>query len=76
VEARPVFVLSTAYSMPSDIRCNTPCLAFYTTVDADMIAVSGMEPANPIAANDSPEGRQLNRLVEIVVQRKNASSRR
>jgi len=67
-----VFALSTVYSMPSDNRCNTPCLAFYSTVDADMIAVSGMGPVNSIVANDTPEGRQLNRRVEIVVQRKNA----
>ena len=34
-------------------------------VDPKNILVSGMGPDNPIATNDTPEGRQLNRRVEI-----------
>jgi general secretion pathway protein A len=39
-------------------------------VDSRRILVSGMGPDNPIATNDTPEGRQLNRRVEILLQRK------
>jgi len=37
-------------------------------VDSNRIFVSGMGPENPIATNDTPEGRQLNRRVEIKLQ--------
>jgi len=39
-------------------------------VDSQRILVSGMGPDNPIASNDTPEGRQLNRRVEIKLQNK------
>jgi len=39
-------------------------------VDSKQILVSGMGPDNPIATNDTPEGRQLNRRVEIKLQSK------
>ena len=39
-------------------------------VDSNQIFVSGMGPDNPIATNDTPEGRQLNRRVEIKLQSK------
>jgi general secretion pathway protein A len=37
-------------------------------VDPKNILVSGMGPDNPIATNDTPEGRQLNRRVEILLR--------
>jgi outer membrane protein OmpA-like peptidoglycan-associated protein len=39
-------------------------------VDSKRVFVSGMGPDNPIATNDTPEGRQLNRRVEIKLQSK------
>jgi len=33
------------------------------------LVVAGLGPANPIASNDTPEGRQLNRRVEILLRR-------
>ena len=39
-------------------------------VESERIFVSGMGPDNPIADNDTPEGRQLNRRVEIKLQHK------
>ncbi len=39
-------------------------------VDSNRILVSGMGPDNPIATNDTREGRQLNRRVEIKLQHK------
>ncbi len=39
-------------------------------VDSKRIFVSGMGPDNPVAANDTPEGRQLNRRVEILLKSK------
>ena len=36
-------------------------------VDARRIIVRGYGPAYPIASNDTPAGRQLNRRVEIVI---------
>ena len=39
-------------------------------LDSKRIFVSGMGPENPIATNDTPEGRQLNRRVEIKLQSK------
>jgi general secretion pathway protein A len=39
-------------------------------IDSKQIFVSGMGPENPIATNDTPEGRQLNRRVEIKLQNK------
>jgi general secretion pathway protein A len=37
-------------------------------VESKRILVSGLGPDNPIASNDTPEGRQLNRRVEIKLQ--------
>ena len=39
-------------------------------VDPKRIFVSGRGPENPVAANDTPEGRQLNRRVEIMLKSK------
>ncbi len=39
-------------------------------IDSKQIFVSGMGPENPIATNDTREGRQLNRRVEIKLQSK------
>jgi general secretion pathway protein A len=39
-------------------------------IETKRIFVSGMGPENPIAPNDTPEGRQLNRRVEIKLQSK------
>jgi outer membrane protein OmpA-like peptidoglycan-associated protein len=39
-------------------------------VDSKRLFVSGRGPDNPIAPNDTPEGRQLNRRVEIKLQSK------
>jgi len=33
------------------------------------LVVAGLGPANPIASNDTPEGRQLNRRVEILLRK-------
>ncbi len=38
-------------------------------VDSKRIIVSGMGPDNPIATNATPEGRQLNRRVEVKLQK-------
>ncbi len=38
-------------------------------VVTEKLAVAGLGPANPIASNDTPEGRQRNRRVEILLQR-------
>jgi len=37
------------------------------TVTPERIVVSGKGPDFPLAPNDTPEGRQLNRRVEIVL---------
>jgi OOP family OmpA-OmpF porin len=39
-------------------------------IDSKRIIVSGMGPENPVASNDTREGRQLNRRVEIKLQSK------
>lgn len=36
-------------------------------IDADSIEARGLGPANPVASNDHPSGRSLNRRVEIVI---------
>lgn len=36
-------------------------------IDADQIEARGLGPANPVASNDHPSGRSLNRRVEIVI---------
>jgi general secretion pathway protein A len=38
-------------------------------VPTDHIIVAGLGPANPIASNENPEGRQMNRRVEILLRR-------
>ena len=38
-------------------------------IATDKFAVAGLGPANPIASNETPEGRQLNRRVEILLRR-------
>jgi OmpA-OmpF porin, OOP family len=37
------------------------------SIDADTIEARGLGPANPVASNDNPSGRSLNRRVEIVI---------
>jgi outer membrane protein OmpA-like peptidoglycan-associated protein len=34
---------------------------------SERIATSGMGPDSPVASNDTPEGRSLNRRVEIIL---------
>jgi outer membrane protein OmpA-like peptidoglycan-associated protein len=36
-------------------------------IDAERIEARGLGPANPVASNDNPGGRSLNRRVEIVI---------
>lgn len=36
-------------------------------IDAERIEARGLGPANPVASNDNPSGRSLNRRVEIVI---------
>jgi outer membrane protein OmpA-like peptidoglycan-associated protein len=36
-------------------------------IDAEKIEARGLGPANPVASNDNPGGRSLNRRVEIVI---------
>jgi outer membrane protein OmpA-like peptidoglycan-associated protein len=43
-------------------------------IAADRITAQGFGPANPVADNNSPEGRADNRRVEIVVQPRSGSS--
>ena len=40
-------------------------------VDPSRIEVNGLGPQNPVAANDTPDGRDKNRRVEIEVKLKN-----
>jgi outer membrane protein OmpA-like peptidoglycan-associated protein len=44
-------------------------------VDAHRIIVRGYGPAYPIASNDTPAGRQLNRRVEIVISDRGYAAR-
>jgi outer membrane protein OmpA-like peptidoglycan-associated protein len=36
-------------------------------LDAGTITAQGFGPANPVASNDTPQGRQQNRRVEIII---------
>lgn len=40
--------------------------------DADRVETEGLGPVNPVASNDTREGRALNRRVEVMIQRESA----
>jgi outer membrane protein OmpA-like peptidoglycan-associated protein len=39
-------------------------------LDAGSVTAEGFGPANPVASNDTPQGRQQNRRVEIIISGK------
>ncbi len=49
-------------------------LAERLQVAADDIVIEGRGPAQPVASNDSPDGRQKNRRVEVMLSGKRAAS--